>query len=334
MSVSWSYASSSTELSSSKSKAQLLRSHSDSRDAMSHSFVKRSHRGGCQQCALQRDSCCYLLPHRRAFVQGGRAVFTKSYFPPDYKDSFVHLSSNASATATRLGVWSMGCGWVVDDVYRGGGLKLDDETVRVVRSRADPCGDIWINASKTPREAMPRAAWQACYESRATTLLGGYTMAGTSVYYNGSSAEFAVDQGCVCDCQGTPDGVVCTGTADGQGPYSLLAYLPEIQLAIAEFGDLGMLVFRGRQRSLGSHVNMNVYYRADLEWPDDLESEHLAIGEGALFRTEETEVVQWRARQTPSNCSLAAPCGGPTGLCAAAKLPSAGIGAKCPPQGW
>ena len=49
----------------------------------------------------------------------------------------------------------------------------------------DPCGDIWINASKTPREAMPRAAWQACYASRAATLLGGYTMEGTNVFYDG-----------------------------------------------------------------------------------------------------------------------------------------------------
>ncbi len=92
-----------------------------------------------------------------------------------------------------------------------------------------------------------------------------------------------------------------------------------------------MLVFRGRQRSLGSHNDMQIFYRADLEWPDDLESEHLAIGEGALFRAEEAAVVQWRARQSPSNCSLAAACGGAAGLCARDKLPTAGLDAKCPP---
>ena len=48
-----------------------------------------------------------------------------------------------------------------------------------------------------------------------------------------------------------------------------------------------MLVFRGRQRSVNKEgpEGMNIFYRADLEWPLDLKSEHLAIGEGALWRT-------------------------------------------------
>ena len=98
----------------------------------------------------------------------------------------------------------------------------------------DPCGDIWLNASQKT-EAMPRTAWRACYESRVDTLIGGYTMAGTNVFYNGSSEEFEISQGCVCDCTATADGVICGGT-DGLGAYSLIAYVPEFQLAIAEMG--------------------------------------------------------------------------------------------------
>ena len=157
---------------------------------------------------------------------------------------------------------------------------------------------------------MPRAAWAACYQSRVSTLIGGFTMAGTNVFYNGSVQEFSIAQGCVCDCSATADGVVCSGT-DGMHAFSLLAYVPEFQLAIAEMGDLGMLVFRGRQRSINIEAGggMNIFYRADLEWPLDLKSEHLVIGEGALYRTEAAEIVQWRARQSSSNCSLAAACG-------------------------
>eukprot|EP01048_Picozoa_sp_COSAG05_P032508 COSAG05_NODE_12501_length_465_cov_1.500000_1_plen_101_part_10 len=96
---------------------------------------------------------------------------------------------------------------------------------------------------------MPRSAWKACYESRISSLVGGYTMDGTNVFYNGSVQEFSISQGCVCDCSATADGVICSGT-DGMHAFSLLAYVPEFQLAIAEMGDLGMLVFRGRQRSI------------------------------------------------------------------------------------
>ena len=50
-----------------------------------------------------------------AFVQGGRAVFTKSFFPPVGSDSAIHVGANASAVATAIRVYSFGCGWVGTD---------------------------------------------------------------------------------------------------------------------------------------------------------------------------------------------------------------------------
>jgi len=49
------------------------------------------------------------------FVQGGRVAFTKSFVPPRWQNSAVHLLAQGTTTTmvlNRMHVWSMGCGWV------------------------------------------------------------------------------------------------------------------------------------------------------------------------------------------------------------------------------
>lgn len=60
-----------------------------------------------------------------AFVQGGQVAFTKSFVPPRWQNSAVHLfveggggvarGSAVSGSSAKVGVWSMGCGWVSTD---------------------------------------------------------------------------------------------------------------------------------------------------------------------------------------------------------------------------
>lgn len=64
--------------------------------------------------------------HVEAFVQGGRVAFTKSFTPPRWQHSAVHLIAAESGDGRSAGagggtgpmvlrrasVWSMGCGWV------------------------------------------------------------------------------------------------------------------------------------------------------------------------------------------------------------------------------
>eukprot|EP00937_MAST-01D_sp_MAST-1D-sp2_P001545 g1545.t1 len=53
-----------------------------------------------------------------AFVQGGRAVFTRSFVPSSAAHSAVYVAANTTANVA-VDVWSMGCGWVgADEEYR------------------------------------------------------------------------------------------------------------------------------------------------------------------------------------------------------------------------
>jgi hypothetical protein len=99
----------------------------------------------------------------------------------------------------------------------------------------------------------------------------------------------------VCDCQGSAAGLFCRG-ADATTAFSLVAYLP--QTTIAEACELGHIIWRGHERAIGSGGE-NIFYQAEHEWPQTLQSEHFATGQGSLWRTEALEVIAWCARARP-----------------------------------
>ena len=111
---------------------------------------------------------------------------------------------------------------------------------------------------------------QACYQSKAQELVGGYTMRGTNVYKNGSSVPFTVETACVCSCEGTIDGIVCNGTIGAQAThhgtekdsssYSLFAWIPDATIAGRRAADPGNWERPAHFHPLVSHSSPSPYF--------------------------------------------------------------------------